>query len=636
MPQFLIHRGSSYYREYQFSNADCLLIGRTRANDIYLPDPRLRVSRSHAAVVRLARGSERYFIRDLGSLRGVHVGGKPVFQHVLVEGDVIEIADFELIYSAREPFGEEFSPLRVVSHNQAESSENQSTKCLTGFPQDRARDFSEAEKEVLDTLLQAAKQRNTGNKLLAEMLPAIARVSGSRSGFVGLFRSQVRGSFSVLCRTGMSPGDQIEISDGGFADSLLRGQPLLEGRTMLAPVFDRDQVVGLLGLERPVSGVAFTPSEVAFVIMTGRMALARDYSNLDESGTRSDMDAVVEWPGELIGLSAPIRDLRSQIEEAALSDTNVLIQGESGAGKEVVARAFHSASRYASGPFIARNCATITESLADAEIFGHAPRSGIAGADTAGAPGWFELATDGTLFLDEIHGLDLPLQDKFLRVLQEKEVLRVRGRRGIPVNAQVIAATDHPLDQCVSEGSFRAPLYYRFGKHIRVPALRERTEDISLLTFYFLDRYAYRLGSPVRTISHKALDTIRNYAWPGNVRELENCIKTAAAKVRDRGIVLSFDLPEAIRVALPKRANAHRSDAREADNAEDGPQPMAVVEKAKIMEALESVAGNVTLAAKLLGYRSRQTILNKMDRYQIPRNYGDPDSAEKEHDGKAR
>jgi DNA-binding NtrC family response regulator len=524
----------------------------------------------------------------------------------------------------------------VVSHNQAENSEHQGTKCLTGFPDDRAREFNEPEKEVLDTLLQAARHRITGNKLLAEMLPAIARVSGSRSGFVGLFRSQVRGSFSVLCRTGMSPGDQIEISDSGFADSLLAGQPLLEGRTMLAPVFDRDQVVGLLGLERPVSGVAFTPSEVAFVIMAARMALARDYGRVDESATRSEMDAVVEWPSELIGLSAPIRELRSQIEEAALSDTNVLLQGESGSGKEVVARAFHAASRYSSGPFIARNCATITESLADAEIFGHAPRSGIAGADTAGAPGWFELAAEGTLFLDEIHGLDLSLQDKFLRVLQEKEVLRVRGRRGIPVTAQVIAATDHLLDQCVSEGSFRAPLYYRFGKQIRVPALRERMEDIFLLTFYFLDRYAYRFGSPVRTISHKALDTIRNYAWPGNVRELENCIKTAAAKVRDRAIVLSFDLPETIVAASHNRVNANRRDALEADNAEDGPQPMAIVEKAKIMEALDSVAGNVTLAARLLGYRSRQTMLNKMDRYRIPRNFGDHDQAGKDEDGQAR
>jgi DNA-binding NtrC family response regulator len=636
MPQFLIHRGSSYYREYQFSNAECLLIGRTRANDIYLPDPGRRVSRSHAAVVRLARGSERYFIRDLGSLRGVRVGGMPVFQHVLAEGDVVEIADFELIYSAREPSAEEFSPLRVVSHNQAENSEHQGTKCLTGFPEDRSREFDEPEEEVFDTLLQAARQRITGNKLLAEMLPAIARVSGSRSGFVGLFRSQVRGSFSVLCRTGMSPGDQIEISDSGFADSLLAGQPLLEGRTMLAPVFDRDQVVGLLGLERPISGVAFTSSEAGFVIMAARMTLARDYGSVGESATRSELDSLMEWPSELIGLSAPIRELRSQIEEAALSDTNVLLQGESGSGKEVVARAFHAASRYASGPFVARNCATITESLADAEIFGHAPRSGIAGADTAGAPGWFELAAEGTLFLDEIHGLDLPLQDKFLRVLQEKEVLRVRGRRGIPVNAQVIAATDHLLEQCVSDGSFRAPLYYRFGKQIRVPALRERIEDIFLLTFYFLDRYAYRLGSPVRTISHKALNSIRNYAWPGNVRELENCIKTAVAKVRDRAIVLSFDLPETIEATSHNRVNAKGRDAREADNTEDGPQPMAVVEKAKIMEALDSVAGNVTLAARLLGYRSRQTMLNKMDRYRIPRNFGDPDRAGKEQDGQAR
>jgi hypothetical protein len=252
MPQLLIHRGTSYYREYFFSNADCLSIGRIRGNDIYLPDASHRVSRCHAAIVRLSPGSERYFIRDLGSLRGVRVAGQAVFQHVLREGDVIEIAGFELIYSSREPAMQEFSPLRVVLKLPNDDAPNQATKFLTGHEIEREINFSEVQKEVIDTLIQAAKQRPAGRDLLAEMLPAITRATEARRGFAGIFRPQIESAFDVLCRTGMSPGDQIEITDASFAEVLLRGQPLLEGRTMLVPVFDRNAVVGFLGLERPV------------------------------------------------------------------------------------------------------------------------------------------------------------------------------------------------------------------------------------------------------------------------------------------------------------------------------------------------------------------------------------------------
>jgi transcriptional regulator with PAS, ATPase and Fis domain len=319
-----------------------------------------------------------------------------------------------------------------------------------------------------------------------------------------------------------------------------------------------------------------------------------------------------------------------QIREAATGDANVLVTGESGTGKELVAKAIHAASAVSHAPFIAKNCAALTESLAEAELFGHAAKAGIAGADPEGAPGWFEMASGGTLFLDEIQGLNAALQDKFLRVLQEKEVWRLRGRKPIQVNVKVIAATDTDPEAAVEAGRLRGPLYYRFGTRIQVSPLRERKEDIPLLAHCFLDRQVLGSGSPTRAISHRALQALLDYSWPGNVRELENAVSTAIARAGGREVLFSWDFP------LPTASGAPLADegSETADtlgsaacpstrSAPVAPRPMAVVEKEKIMEALEYCRGNLSQACRLLGYKSRQTMLNKMDGYGIDRNHGD-------------
>ena len=430
MPQFLIHRGTSFCREYVFSNVDCLLLGRARANDIHLPDSSRRVSRCHAAIVRLAPRSESYFLRDLGSFRGTSVSGKPVFQHVLREGDVIEIADFELIYSVHEPASQDLSPLRVVSRTLERDAFDQSTAFFTHGGVQRDLNLTSEQKEVMESLLQATHRRLARKELLVHTLPAITQVNGATRGFVTAFRSDSEGVFDVLGRVGMSPRDQIEITDGTFVEALLRGRPVLENRVLLAPIFDQDVVTGFVALERPDSAGPFTPAEVAFVVLLGRIAASRTHTAASRGRNGGSKEsALVDWPVAMIGRSEPMQALCQQIKEAAHTETNILLQGESGVGKELVAQAIHEVSRYASGPFLARNCAAITESLAEAEIFGHAPRSGIAGADAEGAPGWFEQALNGTLFLDEIHGLNLALQDKFLRVLQERSMAGARSPR---------------------------------------------------------------------------------------------------------------------------------------------------------------------------------------------------------------
>jgi len=633
MPQVIIQRGGSFHGDYVFSGSDYLMIGRAQSNDICLPDPARRVSRYHAAIIRAVPEGERYFIRDLGSLRSTRVSGQAVSQHLLREGDVIEIGTYELVYSAREHPKAESSPLRVVPRKAVGEALEQSTARFTSHEVFRDLPLTETQREVVESILQTTRDGMTADDLFAQMMLPVIKAAGARRGFVGLFCSGRDVRYEVIGRRGMRPGDQIEITDPDFLVRLLHGKAILDDHTLLVPILQHETPLGFICLDRVSSADPFSQEDVEFLIMLGHLATARSGSATARSIRRSRGNAIFDWPFDMIGRSEVMQELRREIREAASGDLNVLVLGESGTGKELVARAIHAASAYSSGPFLAKNCAAITESLAETEIFGYARRSGIAGADPEGASGWFEQARGGSLFLDEIQGLTVPLQDKFLRILQDKEVWRVRGRSAIPVKLKIIAATDQDLDHAIEEGSFRKPFYFRFAKIIHLPPLRERKEDIPLLTFYFLDRCARKLESPVRTVSHRALLRLQTHSWSGNVRQLENCIETAMSKVLDREILFSWDFAETIGQVPTTGGHELGAEGDIAARPEShaiSPTPpslrsMAEVEREKIMEALESTAGNISRATKLLGYRSRQTMLNKMDRYDIPRHYGDPD-----------
>ncbi|GDY14437.1 transcriptional regulator [Planctomycetota bacterium] len=219
------------------------------------------------------------------------------------------------------------------------------------------------------------------------------------------------------------------------------------------------------------------------------------------------------------------RALRDLIVQVAPSDANILIIGETGTGKEIVARQIHATSRRAKGPFAAVNCGAFTENLIESELFGHEQGSftGAVGA----RPGWFETAHGGTLFLDEIGDLPLPMQVKLLRVLQEREVVRVGSRTPIPVDVRLVAATNVDLQQAVQAGRFRADLYYRLRVvTVALPALRERPGDILPLAEHFIDVYGRRLQVD-RALGEDARQALLEYAWPGNIRELENLIHRA-------------------------------------------------------------------------------------------------------------
>jgi len=306
--------------------------------------------------------------------------------------------------------------------------------------------------------------------------------------------------------------------------------------------------------------------------------------------------------GQMIGSSPSYRRMLSLVEQVADSSATILIQGESGAGKELVARAIHERSGRRNGPFVAVNCAALPETLLESELFGYEK-----GAFTGAAgrkDGRFELANGGTLFLDEVADLSLVTQPKILRMLQEGEFERLGGTRTIQVDVRIVAATNQDLADMVREKRFREDLYYRLNViTVRVPPLRERHEDIRLLAQHYLRVYAAKNSRKLDGFSNEALEQLESYRWPGNVRELENLIERMVLLARkDR--IDAEDLPEEIAgVKRPPR------DAI----LELVGTPLADVEQRLLDETLRITGGNKTQAAKLLGIDVR-TVARKLER----------------------
>jgi Nif-specific regulatory protein len=284
-----------------------------------------------------------------------------------------------------------------------------------------------------------------------------------------------------------------------------------------------------------------------------------------------------------------MRKLFDFIRRVAPTDSTVLIQGESGTGKELVARALHRNSSRADQPFVAINCAAITETLLESELFGH-EKGAFTGA-AAQKKGKVEVAEGGTLFLDEVGELAPALQAKLLRVLQEREFERVGGTRPIKLNIRVVAATNRSLPEAVKAGAFRNDLYYRLNVvSLNMPALRDRRDDISVLADHFAAKASRKCGMRVKPVSSDALACLMHYDWPGNVRELENALERALV-LGSTDSILPDDLPETVLEAgsaLPALTDNYHGSVKE-------------TKKQLILQALRQADGNYLQAAKALG-----------------------------------
>ena len=339
------------------------------------------------------------------------------------------------------------------------------------------------------------------------------------------------------------------------------------------------------------------------------MVRAMDHSQLKEEnrllrerlGSRFDRQ-------NLIGRSQVMTALLETVAQVAPSEATVLITGESGTGKEMIAGAIHYNSFRKDGPFIRINCAAITETLLESELFGH-ERGAFTGADRR-KEGKFRQADGGSIFLDEVSEMSLGMQVKLLRVLQEREITRVGGDEVLKVDVRVVAATNRDLFQAIAPGRFREDLYYRLNVvPLHVPPLRSRREDIPLLAQHFLIHFAGQNHKPIRGFTPQAMDRLLRYTWPGNVRELMNAV--------ERGVVLSRSeyLDEA-ELPLISEGEVAAGSLLAPGAMQNGEAPLEEVEKAAILKSLAAAEGNKSEAARRLGI-TRRTLHQKLKKWRL-------------------
>jgi Nif-specific regulatory protein len=379
------------------------------------------------------------------------------------------------------------------------------------------------------------------------------------------------------------------------SDTLSKSESLIASKVhslLCVPLTLHDKVIGIVYLDTSKPGESFKEGHLQIVtaiagFASGALETARHVEWLESENQRLQDDFQSGY--NMIGESQAMQEVYRFIAKIAPSTSTVLIRGESGTGKELAARAIYRGSKRADRPFVAVNCAALTETLLESELFGH-EKGAFTGA-VAQKKGKLEVADGGTLFLDEIGEMSPQLQSKLLRVLQEREFQRVGATRTLHVDIRVITATNKNLDEAIKNGSFRQDLYFRLNVvDITMPPLRERREDIPLLAKHFTARYSQLCKRRVTGLSAEALECLINYDWPGNVRELENAIERAVV-LGSTERIQPEDLPEFLIERMPS------------DNQSTGKYYELVKEakRAIILKALQQTGGNYTEAARLLG-----------------------------------
>ncbi|MBU1169749.1 MAG: sigma 54-interacting transcriptional regulator [Proteobacteria bacterium] len=393
-----------------------------------------------------------------------------------------------------------------------------------------------------------------------------------------------------------------------------KGQDKKEFSFICVPVKKGNQVIGALSVDRPfdpqlsLKQATQILSVVATMLATHVINLEKinqEKERLKEENLRLKTELESKYRfSNIIGNSNKMRDVYQMISHVSRSNATVLVRGESGTGKELVASSIHYNSLRAKQPFVKVNCAALPANLIESELFGH-ERGSFTGAINQKI-GKFELANKGTIFLDEIGSIDLDVQVKLLRVLQEREFERVGGHKTIKVDVRIVAATNKNLEKAVEQEVFRGDLYYRLNVFpIYLPPLRERKTDILLLADYFLEKYAGENNKDIKRISTPGIDMLMGYHWPGNVRELENCIERAVL-LCDEGVIHSYHLP-------PTLQTGTESGTLPATTLENA---VASLEREMIIDALKNSRGNVTAAADMLGTTVRK-FSYKASAYQV-------------------
>ncbi len=593
-------------------------IGRDKANDIRIPDR--SISRRHCLIKRDDAG---FTITDAGSFNGTFINGGAVKTGALAHGDRVTLGDVRFLFFEHEAenerdeaqrieFASEISAGSTIRLEKKDALYLNSQQILRSLAPDetaaralnallqlnvelgRRRDLESLQAAVFDAIFDALPARRGALLLLEENLDNIsATFSRSRSGDAAANQPLVisrtvaeqvtREKTSLLCRNVKTD------SALGAAESLLVSDI---GSLLSVPLMTGEKIAGIIYLETSRAAHGFDEDDLQFLtavagIVSVVLENIRHLEWLRSENRRLREEIRLEH--NMIGESAAMQKVFRFIEKVARTDATVLVRGESGTGKELVAGAIHENSPRFDQPFIAINCAALTETLLESELFGH-ERGAFTTAVTQ-KKGKFELADGGTLFLDEVGEMSLVTQVKLLRVLQEREFERVGGTRSIKVDVRVIAATNRDLEAEIKNGNFRADLYYRLNVvELTMPPLRARREDIPLLASYFVTKHSRKGSRKISGISKEARELLVNYDFPGNVRELENAVERAVV-LGSSELILPEDLPETILETEPP-AEVPVMEYQKAVNE---------MKKSLILKTLEQAGGNYTEAAKILG-----------------------------------
>ena len=594
------------------------LVGRHSSCSLQLRD--LAVSRQHCSLETAAGGLR---VRDLESRHGTFVNGIPVREKVLAHGDLLEVAGSLFLVLLREaPPPEEISP-ESPEENRVRLEDSdfvaESTLHLPALAAGRGEAAhalvpTAANASQLRALLRLAATIQTirGVRPLARQLAALLPEVLPAERAAVLLLDRPGGELEVLGAVGPNEGGEAVIS------RTLIQKVMTEGRAVLAQGLRQARALELEGdLGRSLAAVACAP------LLAGDRALGVLYADTSDPRARFSqvhgelLSAVaalaaaalenarhLEWvEGErlrlhaselqhdLVGESPAMRRVLDFLARAAPTESTVLLTGESGTGKELAARALHRNSLRSERPFVAINCAVLSENLLASELFGH-EKGAFTGA-VERKPGKLEIADRGTIFLDEVAEMPPALQAQLLRVLEEREFERVGGTRPIRVDVRVVAATNRDLPESIARGRFREDLYYRLNVlSVTLPPLRDRREDIPLLARHFAARIAKKLGRPLTGLTPETEAALLAYDWPGNVRELANAVERAVVLGND-DLLRPEDLPEAV---LDSRAGA----AGESEAPTTFHEILAETKKRLVLDAVEAARGNVAEAARRL------------------------------------
>ena len=579
-------------------------IGRESANRICLSDP--SVSRRHCVI---KREGELFKINDLDSLNGTFVNDVPVKERYLEHGDRLRIGDYSFSFLLHEGDVPSGSSTVLIDESKITTGANTLQVRVADAFHLMARDLCALMK--ISTTINSVRGLDALQKqlleLIFEVVPAergaiLLTEGNSFDDFISIFgldrqegtNRAVHVSRTISERV-MREGISFLSNEVQQTEALNAAESLISSSIhslLCLPLMLFEKVLGVIYLYSTDPAVRFDQDQLQLMTAIAGIAAvslenARHIEWLESENQRLQEDIQIEH--NMVGESRPMREVYQFIARVAPTSSTVLITGESGTGKELAARAIHQNSPRKSKAFVAVNCAALTETLLESELFGH-EKGAFTGA-LVQKKGKLEIADGGTLFLDEIGEMPTLLQAKLLRVLQEREYERVGGTRTLHIDIRLITATNRDLEEAIRQGTFRQDLYYRLNVvSIQMPSLRERREDIPLLASYFVQKYSDRCNRRVTGISSEARARLMNYDWPGNVRELENAIERAIV-LGTTELILPEDLPEA---ALETAAPATSGVAKYHE---------AVTEAKKqlILKAFEQAGGNYTEAAKLLG-----------------------------------